>query len=243
MKKFSKGCCGWTRRTLVVFLTLTLLVATASFCFIFSLTLNTGIVPRLIIDMRIILNALRELSLDETGRQNQWMLWPHTSELGTCPTSTAFLRRLQKGPPPIETLFPLLFEDMPTCPDSVASERCFFRKNGESRWTILVDPSDSTPDFVPLILSSSIDVSVLSDLLAGKQLASRESRLINNSKDERGVGVLWLQNKGTVFLTNRSFGEEERARTMHSKFGGTSPSYTATYLTPTGLVTVTFRSQ
>ena len=232
MKKNIRGCLTWS--ALVFSLALV-----SGFFFIRHQIMSSGTFAVASVDVRDISNILRELSLVKTEGKDKWSVWPQGSEMAICPNSTVFLRRLQKKP--IEKLFSRPFVDKPAAPHSLESERCFFRENGESRWTILLDPSDSTPDFVPLILSCNIDVSALCDLLAGERLPNRKERLIARV-DERGVGVLRLQNKGTIFLTNRSFGEQERAQTMESKFGGTSPSYTATYLTPTGLVTVTFRS-
>jgi hypothetical protein len=131
-----------------------------------------------------------------------------------------------------------MFEDMRTYPHAVASERCFFRENGESRWTILADPSDSTPDFVPFILSSGIDVAVLCDLLTGNPSPARKVRLLKKGDE---WGVLHFKEWKVLFLNNQSFEMQKRERTM-KVFGKMSPPYTATYLTPTGLVSVTFRS-
>ena len=188
-------------------------------------------------DIKTVSIILRELSMEQTGRKDKWAFWPHESELDATPNSTAFLRRRQREPP-IETLFPSIFDDMPTYPHSPASERCFFKETGESRWTFLVGPSENTPGFVPLILSGGIDVSVLCDLLAGKQQPARKASLLKN-RDE--WGMLHFKDWKVVFLDNRSFEIKRRERTMES-FGVMSPPYIATYLTPTGLVTVTFRS-
>lgn len=188
-------------------------------------------------DVKTVSIILRELSMDQTDRTNEWVFWPSTLGLGTCSNSTEFLRRLQREPP-IEALFPRMFGDMRTYPHSVASERCFFRENGESRWTILMDPSENTPSFVPLILSSGIDVTVLCDLLSESPPLPRKTHLL---KKGDGRGVLHFKDWEVLFLNNQSFEPQKRDRIMKT-FGEMSPSYNATYLTPTGLVSVTFRS-
>lgn len=188
-------------------------------------------------DVKTVSIILRELSLDQTDRKDEWVLWPRTSEGDVSSNSTVFLRRLQKEPP-VETLFPRMFEDMPTYPHAVASERCFFRENGESRWSLLVDPSESTPDFVPLVLSEGINVAVLCDLLTGKPYPARKVRLLKKGDE---WGVLHFKDWKIFFLNSQSFEVQKRERTM-KMFGKMSPPYVATYLTPTGLVSVTFRS-
>lgn len=189
-------------------------------------------------DVQTLSIILRELSMDQTDRKDEWTLWPHASELGIYPDSTAFLRCLQRDPP-IETVFPGVFDDTCAYPGSAASERYFFKENGESRWTILTDPSGDTPDFVPIILSSGIDVAALCDLLAGRPPADRKARLM---KKGSRWGILHFKDWKVIFLNNRSFDARERARTM-ARFGVIHSPYTVTYLTPTGMVTVTFRSQ
>ena len=108
-----------------------------------------------------------------------------------------------------------------------------FRRN-RSKWTVLMDASDKTPECVPLIVSQNLDIPSVARFLTTEELTERRAIRI-------GRGFAFFQARWYHLFGGGKSNRASQWRLPH-KDKSRLP-YEASYLTPTGKVVVTFPVQ
>lgn len=166
--------------------------------------------------------ALTTASLEISQGTDPWALWPKST---SCIKAVSYSN---------STDFFSLFLDTIHTGDVILDKTTVFNEKGLSKWTILLNASDTTFGQLPLLMAGNINATTLLDLLSKGDLAGKDK--IKNI----GYGLVLNNDKDIFFISSNRFSSNKRKQSS-VKFGADLWPSKISYLTPTGVVTVVVR--